>query len=101
MLSICICIALHLDGFHVFEVLLFSHSLAPFLLLSLLKDELLWGAAWLHRATKNPTYLNYIQVNGQALGADETDNTFGWDNKHVGARIILSKVSSFPFSFLS
>ncbi|XWS31750.1 hypothetical protein CRYUN_Cryun23aG0102700 [Craigia yunnanensis] len=55
------------------------------------QDELLWGAAWLHRATKNPTYLNYIQVNGQTLGAAEFDNTFGWDNKHVGARILLSK----------
>ncbi|XP_072960318.1 endoglucanase 3-like [Typha angustifolia] len=55
------------------------------------QDELLWGAAWLHRATKRPTYLNYIQANGQTLGADESDNTFGWDNKHVGARILLSK----------
>ncbi|KAK3004675.1 hypothetical protein RJ639_018701 [Escallonia herrerae] len=55
------------------------------------QDELLWGAAWLHKATKNPTYLNYIQVNGQTLGADESDNTFGWDNKHVGARILVSK----------
>ncbi|CAN0885577.1 Endoglucanase 17 [Linum grandiflorum] len=55
------------------------------------QDELLWGAAWLHRATKNQMYLNYIKVNGQTLGADEFDNTFGWDNKHVGARILLSK----------
>ncbi|CAN0915514.1 Endoglucanase 17 [Linum grandiflorum] len=49
------------------------------------------GAAWLHRATKNQMYLNYIKLNGQILGADEFDNTFGWDNKHVGARILLSK----------
>ncbi|XP_039128702.1 endoglucanase 17-like [Dioscorea cayenensis subsp. rotundata] len=55
------------------------------------QDELLWGAAWLHRATKNPKYLYYIKLNGQTLGADESDNTFGWDNKHVGARILLSK----------
>ncbi|KAG7030209.1 Endoglucanase 17 [Cucurbita argyrosperma subsp. argyrosperma] len=55
------------------------------------QDELLWGAAWLQRATKNPKYLNYIQVNGQTLGAGEFDNTFGWDNKHAGARILLSK----------
>ncbi|KAM1395689.1 endoglucanase 17-like [Malus sylvestris] len=55
------------------------------------QDELLWGAAWLHKATKNPMYLSYIQVNGQILGAAEFDNTFGWDNKHVGARILLSK----------
>jgi len=37
-------------------------------------------------------YLNYIKVNGQILGAAEFDNTFGWDNKHAGARILLSKV---------
>ncbi|KAA0044391.1 hypothetical protein IC582_017483 [Cucumis melo] len=55
------------------------------------QDELLWGAAWLHRATKNSSYLNYIQENGQNLGGVEFDNTFGWDNKHVGARILLSK----------
>ncbi|KAL3827804.1 hypothetical protein ACJIZ3_016606 [Penstemon smallii] len=55
------------------------------------QDELLWGAAWLHKATRNPTYLSYIQANGNTLGADESDNTFGWDNKHVGARILLSK----------
>ncbi|KAI5418275.1 hypothetical protein KIW84_042779 [Lathyrus oleraceus] len=55
------------------------------------QDELLWGAAWLHKATKNPMYLKYIQTNGQILGAAEFDNTFGWDNKHVGARILLSK----------
>lgn len=55
------------------------------------QDDLLWGAAWLHRATRNPMYLNYIQRNGQVLGASEADYTFGWDNKHVGARILLSK----------
>ena len=29
------------------------------------------------------------------LGAGEADYTFGWDNKHVGARILLSKVSTY------
>lgn len=55
------------------------------------QDELLWGAAWLHKATGSPTYLNYIQSKGQSLGADESDNIFGWDNKHAGARVLLSK----------
>ncbi|RHN48977.1 putative cellulase [Medicago truncatula] len=59
--------------------------------LKICRDELLWGAAWLHKATKNLMYLNYIKVNGQIHGADVTDNTFGWDNKHAGARILLSK----------
>ena len=56
------------------------------------QDELLWGAAWLHKATSSPTYLNYIQSKGQSLGADGSDNIFGWDNKHAGARFLLSKV---------
>ncbi|KAI4349686.1 hypothetical protein L6164_010246 [Bauhinia variegata] len=43
------------------------------------QDELLWGAAWLHKATKNPVCLNYIRVNGNTLGAAEFDNIFGWD----------------------
>jgi hypothetical protein len=55
------------------------------------QDELLWGAAWLHRATRSPAYLNYIQANGQVLGAGEADNTFGWDNKHAGARVLIAK----------
>ncbi|KAG4928618.1 hypothetical protein JHK82_054300 [Glycine max] len=58
------------------------------------QDELLWGATWLHKATKNPMYLNYIKVNGKTLGVADSDNTFGWDNKHVGARILLSKVQT-------
>ncbi|KAK9749351.1 hypothetical protein RND81_02G119800 [Saponaria officinalis] len=57
------------------------------------QDELLWGATWLHRATRNTMYLNYIQRNGQVLSASEEDYTFGWDNKHVGARILLSKTT--------
>lgn len=65
--------------------------------LKICRDELLWGAAWLHKATKNLMYLNYIKVNGQIHGADVTDNTFGWDNKHAGARILLSKVQNFHF----
>ncbi|XP_047176471.1 endoglucanase 17-like [Vigna umbellata] len=74
----------------------YSNALKPFVCpfycsYSGYQDELLWGAAWLHKATKNPMYLNYIKVNGQILGAAEFDNTFGWDNKHAGARILLSK----------
>nr|GEV46669.1 endoglucanase 17-like [Tanacetum cinerariifolium] len=55
------------------------------------QDELLWGAAWLQKATRSRTYLSYIQTNGQTLGANENDNTFCWDNKHGGAKVLLSK----------
>eukprot|EP01018_Ginkgo_biloba_P036996 Gb_29204 [translate_table: standard] len=55
------------------------------------QDELLWGAAWLHKATKDNTYLDYIQTNGKTLGADENINEFGWDNKHAGINVLVSK----------
>nr|GEU58215.1 endoglucanase 24-like [Tanacetum cinerariifolium] len=55
------------------------------------QDELLWGAAWLRRASKGENYLNYIQNNGKTLGADENINEFGWDNKHAGLNVLVSK----------
>ncbi|KAJ7967251.1 Endoglucanase [Quillaja saponaria] len=55
------------------------------------QDELLWGAAWLRRATQDQTYLNYIQSNGKTLGADDNINEFGWDNKHAGLNVLVSK----------
>ncbi|PKI54749.1 hypothetical protein CRG98_024851 [Punica granatum] len=55
------------------------------------QDELLWGAAWLRRATQGDTYLNYIQSNRKTLGADDNINEFGWDNKHAGLNVLVSK----------
>ncbi|XP_047327872.1 endoglucanase 24-like [Impatiens glandulifera] len=55
------------------------------------QDELLWGAAWLRRATQQDSYLNYIKDNGKTFGADENINEFGWDNKHAGLNILVSK----------
>ncbi|KAK4403496.1 Endoglucanase 8 [Sesamum angolense] len=57
------------------------------------EDELLWAAAWLHRATKSPVYWNYVvhnihnfkpQIEGGIL-------EFGWDSKHAGINILVSK----------
>ena len=56
------------------------------------QDELLWGAAWLRRASQDDSYLNYIQNNGKTLGADDNINEFGWDNKHAGLNVLVSKV---------
>ncbi|XP_042493910.1 endoglucanase 23-like [Macadamia integrifolia] len=55
------------------------------------QDELLWGAAWMRRASQDDSYLNYIQNNGKTLGADENINEFGWDNKHAGLNVLISK----------
>ncbi|XP_071935385.1 endoglucanase 24-like [Coffea arabica] len=55
------------------------------------QDELLWGAAWLRRASQGDSYLSYIQNNGKTLGADDNINEFGWDNKHAGLNVLVSK----------
>ncbi|XP_022986510.1 endoglucanase 24-like [Cucurbita maxima] len=55
------------------------------------QDELLWGAAWLRRASQNESYLSYIQDNGKTLGAEDSFNEFGWDNKHAGLNVLVSK----------
>lgn len=54
-------------------------------------DELLWGAAWLQRASRNLSYISYIQSHGQNLGAEDNVNIFSWDDKHAGARVLLAK----------
>lgn len=53
------------------------------------KDELLWGAAWLLRATKDTSYRSFIN----SLGANDATDIFSWDNKYAGARVLLSRGS--------
>ncbi|KAL5551519.1 hypothetical protein UlMin_001695 [Ulmus minor] len=54
-------------------------------------DELLWGASWIHRASQDTSYLNYIRSNGHTLGADDDDYSFSWDDKRPGTKVLLSK----------
>ncbi|KZV37340.1 endoglucanase 3-like [Dorcoceras hygrometricum] len=53
------------------------------------KDELLWGAAWLFRATNEVYYVNVIR----SLGANDGTDIFSWDNKYAGARVLLARRS--------
>ncbi|KAL6539066.1 Esterase/lipase/thioesterase [Orobanche minor] len=55
------------------------------------QDELLWGAAWLHKASRRRKYREYIVRNEVVLRAGDTINEFGWDNKHAGINVLLSK----------
>lgn len=55
------------------------------------QDEMLWAAAWLHRATNNKQYLDFLQ-NSQNTGGTRT--TFSWDDKFVGAQVLIAKVIS-------
>ncbi|KAF8412001.1 hypothetical protein HHK36_004560 [Tetracentron sinense] len=51
-------------------------------------DELQWGAAWLYKATKNLSYLEYAK----SIGVEGDSDTFSWDNKLPGTRVLLSRV---------
>uniref|UniRef100_A0A453PI98 cellulase n=1 Tax=Aegilops tauschii subsp. strangulata TaxID=200361 RepID=A0A453PI98_AEGTS len=57
------------------------------------QDELLWAAAWLHKASRRREYRQYIKRNEVVLGASDSINEFGWDNKHAGINVLISKVS--------
>ncbi|XP_060178402.1 endoglucanase 16 [Lycium barbarum] len=50
-------------------------------------DELLWAATWLYRATRRPTYMEFIQEEATTATVAE----FSWDLKYAGAQILLSK----------
>ncbi|KAG6388922.1 hypothetical protein SASPL_150358 [Salvia splendens] len=51
-------------------------------------DELLWGAGWLFTATNQMYYLNFLK----SVGGNDGTDTFSWDNKYAGARVLLARV---------
>ncbi|CAL4933757.1 unnamed protein product [Urochloa decumbens] len=54
-------------------------------------DELLWAAAWLHRASNNASYMSYVRANGAQLGAGDDDFSFSWDDKRAGTKVLLAR----------
>lgn len=57
------------------------------------QDELLWGAAWLYKATKIDTYRQYLVNNADTLGGATVQvNAFNWDSKYAGAQILSAQV---------
>ena len=63
-----------------------------FIIWTVVQDELLWGAAWLHKASRKRAYREFIVKNEVILRAGDTINEFGWDNKHAGINVLISKV---------
>ncbi|XP_050366892.1 endoglucanase 3-like isoform X2 [Argentina anserina] len=51
------------------------------------KDELVWGAAWLLRATNDVFYFNFLK----SMGVGDSPDIFSWDNKFAGAYVLLSR----------
>jgi hypothetical protein len=61
--------------------------------LGLVQDELLWGAIWLHEATMEESYLEYVANNAEQMGGTGwTMNQFSWENKYVGVQIKATKL---------
>ncbi|CAJ1932943.1 unnamed protein product [Sphenostylis stenocarpa] len=52
------------------------------------EDEMLWGAAWLYRATNMKKYLDYM---GGASDSGGVRTEFSWDDKFVGAHVLAAK----------
>lgn len=64
-----------------------------FFFLFVLKDELLWAAACLFRATGEEYYLKYVVDNAVSMGGTGwAVREFSWDNKYAGVQVLLSKV---------
>ncbi|CAN8288484.1 unnamed protein product [Cochlearia groenlandica] len=65
----------------------------PFYKSSGYSDELLWAAAWLHRATGDQYYLKYAIDNAGYMGGTGWGvKEFSWDNKYAGVQILLTKI---------
>ena len=57
-------------------------------------DELVWGAAWLYRATGDVTYLNKAEtLYSQNIAGKNLIWTHAWDDKSYGATILLAELT--------
>ena len=57
-----------------------------------MQDEFLWAATWLHEATGEHYYLNYMIYNAGSLGGKSAIKQFNWDDKYAGVQVLASKV---------
>ncbi|XP_058728852.1 endoglucanase 8-like [Vicia villosa] len=51
-------------------------------------DELVWGAAWLYKASNDRRYWNFVKSNMQSI---RSINDFGWDSKDAGINVLVSQ----------
>ncbi|XVF11176.1 hypothetical protein REPUB_Repub08aG0003500 [Reevesia pubescens] len=63
-------------------------------------DELLWGAACLLKATKATYYWKYVLANIRNLEKGSSLAKFGWDTKHAGINVPVSRASLLLFLLL-
>ncbi|KAM0832233.1 hypothetical protein ACQ4PT_065021 [Festuca glaucescens] len=56
------------------------------------RDELLWAALWLHRATGEDAYLRYAVDQQAGGGAGWPMTEFSWENKYAGLQVLAAKL---------
>jgi hypothetical protein len=59
------------------------------------QDELVWGAAWLYRATRESIYLSKAQQYAMQLSG-QYKWTHNWDDKSYGSYILLAQLTGQP-----
>ncbi|RMX51380.1 hypothetical protein pdam_00011347, partial [Pocillopora damicornis] len=57
------------------------------------QDELVWGAAWLYRATKESSYLVKAEKYYKDYGMDGQAWAFSWDDKKAGVQLLLAQLT--------
>jgi endoglucanase len=55
-------------------------------------DELAWGAAWLHKATGDASYLTKAKQYYDQYSLGGKTDVFSWDNKAVGVQALLAEL---------
>ncbi|MCO5564930.1 hypothetical protein L7F22_018600 [Adiantum nelumboides] len=69
----------------------FSNAVCPYYCsYSGYEDELLWGAAWMYKATREQEYMEFVVNNRQQIA--ERSPPFSWDDKHAGIHVLLSEI---------
>ena len=62
------------------------------------RDELVWAAVWLYRATNNITYLKTAESLYTKFGLQNWNGAFNWDNKVSGVQVRYIKEFTFTVS---
>jgi hypothetical protein len=62
------------------------------------KDELVWAAAWLYRATNDTTYFNTAESLYTQFGLGSADGWLDWDDKTSGVQVRYVKKFTFTMS---
>nr|AFD33365.1 endoglucanase [Macrotermes barneyi] len=58
------------------------------------RDELVWAAAWLYRATNDNTYLNTAESLYNEFGLQDWNGGLSWDAKVSGVQLLLAKLTN-------